>query len=134
MSYILKWELHGCTYTTDELVKLSGIPRRTLANRLANGWDVLAAVTTPVAPKLISYNAAEHYENGPIDVVFTEHISGVFAHMQPVLFKRYTAHPHCASNDKLKAKLYYTITLDSGKPLIVYPGEFVTVGNTASAA
>ena len=134
MSYILQWNYRGNTYTTDELAKLCGKPRRILADRLANGWEVEAAVSVPVAPKMIMLSAAEHYENGPINIVFTEHISGVFAHMQPVLHKQYTAHPHCASNDKHKAKLYYTIVLDNGKPLIVYPGEFVAIGGVTAAA
>ena len=135
MMYVSKWDLNGEQFTLDELVNMSNnIPKRTLAERLNNGWDVEVAIQTPATPKMISQDAADLYASGSIDVCFTSYIPGVLQQMQPVLNKVYTAEPHCAGRVKQKAKLYYTITLDNGKTLIVYPGEFVQVNCPAKAA
>lgn len=132
--YVNKWELNGELLTLEELAHRSQLPKRTLAERLKSGWDVDVAVLTPAEPKMISYEAADLYANGSIDVYFSAFIPGVFQEMQPELNKIYTATPHCAGHAKQKAKLYYTIALDSGKPLIVYPGEFEQCNDTAVAA
>lgn len=134
MMYVTKWELNGELFTLDELVHKSQLPKRILAERLKSGWDVDVAVLTPVEPKMISHEAANLYANGSIDIYFTAYIPCVFQEMQPALNKVYTAEPHCAGYVKQKAKLYYTIVLESGKTLIVYPGEFVQANCTAEAA
>lgn len=134
MSNVKKWNWNDKYYTTSELVEISGLPKSTLATRLRNGWDVATAMNTPVKTKLICASAPEQYAKGTVEIMFFETIPGVFQEMQPTLNKVYTAKPYCAGSDKLKAKLYYIITLDNGKPLIVYPGEFEWAGNTAAAA
>lgn len=134
MSNVKKWTLNGSSYTTDELVALSGKPYSVISSRLRDGWEVEAAVTTPVKSNIITYDAAEMYGHGAVQIRFTEHIPGVFQEMQPTLNKIYSAEPYCAASTKQKAKLYYIITLENKKPLIVYPGEFEWLGSAAAAA
>lgn len=132
MSNVKKWELNGTFYTTNQLVEMSEVDKSTLSKRLRDGWDVDTAIHTPVQLHKVCPAAPKLYSQGSIDVVFTEYIPGVFREMQPVLNKVYAAEPHCASSHKHKAKLYYIITLDNGKPLIVYPGEFKQVNASAA--
>lgn len=134
MSNVKKWEWNDTYYTTAELVAISGLPKSTLATRLRNGWDVDTAMATPVKTKLICTTAPEQYAKGTVEVMFFETVPGVFQEMQPTLHKTYHATPYCAGSHKQKAKLYYIITLENGKPLIVYPGEFEITGKTAAAA
>lgn len=134
MSNVKKWELYGTSFNADELASLSGLPPSVIAARLRDGWDVDAAVTTPVKQNLICQDAAKMYACGTANIRFTEHISGVFQEMQPTLNKIYIAEPYCAGNNKQKAKIYFIITLENGKKLIVYPGEFEWLGSTAAAA
>ena len=135
MMYVTKWELDGQMYSLEELTNISKcqVPKRVLADRLKNGWDVKIALSTPAEPLMISRDAANLYASGSIAICFTADIPGVFQELQPELNKIYIAEPHCAGHTKQKAKLYYTITLENGKPLIVYPGEFVQVGNAVAA-
>ena len=49
----------------------------------------------------------------------------VFPEMQPVLRQKYLAVPHAEGK---QGKMFYTIKLKEGKPLIVYPGEFHILG------
>lgn len=134
MSNVKKWKLNDTYYTTSELVKISGLPKSALASRLRNGWDVEPAITTPLSKKTIGTASPQLFAQGNVDVKFLTPVPGVFQEMQPKLNQIYAATPYCTSSQKLKAKLYYIITLDNGKPLIVYPGEFEIIGQTATAA
>jgi len=42
-----RWPYGGLSFTLDELVRLSGLPRRVIKERLKQGWTVEAAVLTP---------------------------------------------------------------------------------------
>lgn len=125
---------NGEQHTLTSLQKLSSVSCRTLSDRLANGWDVEKAVTTPRQNEARNGCPPEMYENGNIDIVFEKHIPGVFMEMQPVLDRIYSAEPHRAIGHSMKSKLYYIIKLDGGKPLIVYPEEFQWVKPAADAA
>ena len=89
----------------------------------SNGWDSQIIPLASGKPKVIDSFPPEMYANGNINICFLNHIPGFFERMQPVIGKVYSAKPHYRQ-DKLKAKLYFIIRLDNGKPLIVYPGEF----------
>ena len=99
--------------------------------KMKNGWEIRTDGKKPNEAKIINAFPPELYAKGNVDIYFTEHISGVFAEMQPVLRKIYEAEPHYRQG-KEKAKLYYIIKLDNGKPLIVYPGEFNLVATQAA--
>ena len=119
------------TYTLNELMEHSLVSDRILAERLKNGWDVDVALKTPDPQKLIDSFDPARYACGNIDIMFDDHVAGVFPKMQPVLGKVYSAEPHYQAG-KQKAKLYYIIRLESDKPLIVYPGEFQLVESQAA--
>lgn len=125
---------NGEQHTLTSLQKLSSVSRRTLSDRLANGWDVEKAVNTPRQNEAHKTCPPEMYANGNIDIIFEKHIPGVFMEMQPVLDKVYSAEPHRTFSSSKKSKLYYIIKLEDGKPLIVYPEEFQWVKPAADAA
>jgi hypothetical protein len=122
-----KYFYDGSYHSISSLERLSGISRTTLTDRLKSGWSVKMAVTTPAKTRVNDLPPAM-YKEGPINVRFTQPILEVFPWMQPTLGKIYKAEPHCPGNTYQKAKLYYVITLDNNKPLIVYPGEFEWLG------
>ena len=122
-----KYFYNGEEHTLTSLVKLSGLSREALKKRLNSGWDVNTAVETPVRVTMAKEYPREMYANGDITICFTEAISHVFAHMQPKLNTPYKATPHQPCGKNLKGKLYYIIHLENGKPLIVYPTEFLWI-------
>lgn len=129
-----KYFYNGTYHSVSSLERLSGISRTTLTDRLQSGWPVELAIMTPPQKNQVNDLPPEMYKEGNIDIVFTEPIPGVFKEMQPTLNKVYAAEPHCPGHKQLKSKLYYIITLDNGKPLIVYPNEFKWLGNTTDRA
>lgn len=122
-----KYFYNGNYHSIASLERLSGISRTTLTDRLRSGWAVELAVTTPAKP-CVNDLPPGMYKEGPINVQFAQPIPGVFPWMQPTLKKVYKAEPHCPGRTYQKSKLYYIITLDNKKPLIVYPGEFEWLG------
>ena len=117
-----KLEYKGELLTLQELSELSGLPAVTIYNRVRKGWSVETAVETPkFITKQPSSGVPEEFENGNIvQAIFTKPLPNVYQHMQPKLFKEYVVEARSC----MRAAPSYFITLDSGKPLIVYPEEF----------
>ena len=116
-------EYNGIFYTLQELSEMHGIPMTTINNRLRNGWPVEKAVSEP-RPEKKQKKTPPEFENGNVvEVIFTEPIGSVFERMQPILGKKYvlTAYP------TVQAEPIFSIRLENGLPLIVYPGEFEVV-------
>lgn len=118
----------GKNYTVAELSKLRGLSMSVIHNRLKSGWSVEKAVETPYdgsSPMAIE----ERWRGKKLRIVFHRPISEVFQHMQPTLGKEYAAIPCIHATGKSGGcKMNYVITLENGKPLIVYPGEFEIIG------
>lgn len=115
-------EYHGKMCTLNELSMIHGVPVSSINNRLRYGWDIETAISKPVKRAPVAPLPVEFQNENIVEVVFRERI-GVFNHMQPRLNKRYilTAHTSAHMNP------VYTITLENGKILIVYPEEYEIV-------
>lgn len=117
-------EYQGKLVTLNELSAMHGVPVTCINNRLRNGWDIEVAIREPVSPTKQLKPLPEMFADGKVvEVVFTSHIPGVFSHMQPRLMKKYRL---IALQSMCKDPIF-TITLENGKPLIVYPEEFEIV-------
>ena len=121
-------EYQGKKMTVAELSRMSGIPAAMIHNRLNYGWSVEAAISAPhkqSGPARMPL--LPEFENGNIvEAVFRVPI-GVYPHMRPKLNKRYIVAAHATLKNSSPT---YTITLESGKLLIVYPYEFEIVNVT----
>lgn len=67
-----------------------------------------------------------------ITIVFRKYIEGVKASMQPQLNTEYTATPQRCPAEVMPQNEYFIISLENGRPLIVYPREFEVVHHTAA--
>ena len=117
----------GNEYSMTGLVELSGLSEGILYRRInKEKWSVEDAVETPK-----SHRQHHHLEPGlggkRLVVTFVRPIASVIECMQPRLHKEYVAEPSSCSSPASRTKIYYVITLDNGKPLIVYPDEFAVV-------
>lgn len=111
----------GIEYPITTLAKMSGLSLGNLKRRLDRGWSVEDAVDTP--PRSTDAEGPTILTQ-PVLIAFPAAIPGVFDHMQPLHSRVYIAYPHFSEGTKATTKIYYIMTLDNGKPLIVYPGEF----------
>ena len=117
-------EYQGQLVTLNDLSAMYGVPVTCINNRLRNGWDIEVAIREPVSPTKQLKPLPDMFADGKtVEVVFREHIPGVFSHMQPKLMKRYRL---IALQSMCKDPIY-TIELENGKTLIVYPEEFEIV-------
>ena len=121
------FEYNGVHYTAAELSELSGIKTAIIRQRINSGWTVKKAVTTPT--KKTPPRTAKREEK--YRVVFTRPVPEVFKEMQPRLNKVYIAVQHEGHSSKKTNRSFYTITLENGKNLIVYPDEFINLGAAA---
>lgn len=119
------FEYQGKETTVAELSQMSGVPAAKIHNRLNYGWSVEAAISAPHKQGgSARMPLLPEFENGNIvEVVFRQPV-GVYSHMRPKLNKRYIATAHTSLHN---ASPTYTITLENGKLLIVYPDEFEIV-------
>lgn len=121
-----KVEYKGEETTIGELSKMSGVPSALIHNRLKYGWSVEDSVLPPQKPSnsVRKQPLMSEFENGNIvEAVFRTPVS-VYPHMRPKLNKRYVVTAHTALKSSSPT---YTITLENGKILIVYPEEFEIV-------
>lgn len=122
------FEYQGKETTVAELSQMSGVPAAKIHNRLNYGWPVEAAISEPNkqgGPARMPL--LPEFENGNIvEVVFRQPV-GVYTHMRPKLNKRYIVTAHTGLKNSSPT---YTITLENGKILIVYPYEFEIVSVT----
>ena len=118
----------GEMLTLSELSALHGVPASTINNRLTRGWDIEEAITVPGRKGTIAPLPPEFKDGNIVEVVFRRPL-GVFAHMQPRLNKRYVVTAHAS----IHANPVFTITLENGKRLIVYPEEYEIVSVTPGA-
>lgn len=112
-------EYQGRPWTLVELSNINNIPVSTINNRLINGWDIEKAISEPVKRGTPRPLPLEFRNGNIVEVIFTQRI-GVFAHMHPILFKPYVITPHVS----IYMNPVYTIRLENGKDLIVYPEEY----------
>ena len=120
------YNYRGTEYSMAGLVELSGLSEGILYRRIRKeGWSVETAVETPRVHRC--QHLEPRWKGKPLIVMFNEPVLSVFSWMQPILHKEYLAKPFDGTLPAGSAKAYYIITLDSGKPLIVYPNEFVVV-------
>ena len=119
------FEYQGKKVTVAELSRMSGVPAATIHNRLNYGWSIEAAISAPHKQGgSVRMPLLPEFENGNIvEVVFRQPV-GVYSHMRPKLNKRYIVTAHTSLHN---ASPTYTITLENGKLLIVYPDEFEIV-------
>lgn len=123
-----KYCYNGEYYTVADLSRLTGLSISSLYNRLKSGWNVEDAVETPVE-ECCTQTLEERWRGKTLSILFHEPIPEVFSEMQPMLEKVYIAIPSIHNGGKEHGgKQHFVITLDNGKPLIVYPGEFEIVG------
>lgn len=126
------FEYQGKRTTVAELSRMSGVPAATIHNRLNCGWSVDATISVPHKQGVVArMPLLPEFENENIvEAVFRQAV-GVYEHMRPKLNKRYIVTAHAKMNN---ASPTYTITLESGKLLIVYPHEFEIVSVTPRVA
>ena len=119
-----RFEYKGELLTLSQLSAINGVPTTSINNRMMNGWDIEDAITLPVTPsKQLRPLPAMFAEGRVVEVIFRNYIPGVYNHMQPKLMKRYRL---VALPSKARDPIF-TIELENGKPLIVYPNEFEIV-------
>ena len=128
-----KYVYNGNTYNLTELARVTGKPKSTLGYRLSSGMSVEEAVGCPnqnnTGWKPKTTNCLQ------FRVVFRCWIPGVFDWMQPRLNKVYIATQFVPDVDRNEVNsVYYTIQLENGKTLIVYPKEFVNLGEVSVVA
>lgn len=124
---------NGNTYSLTELAKITGRSMSTLSYRLASGMTVEEAVGRP------NQNSTKKKPSQPsrpqFRIVFRCWVPGVFDWMQPRLNKVYIATQFVPNVDRNEVNsVYYTIQLENGKTLIVYPKEFVNLGEVSVVA
>lgn len=117
-------EYKGKMCTLIELSKIHGVPVTAINNRLSRGWDIERAISEPAQQKKLTKLPPEFADGNIVEAIFMHPIPQVFAHMQPRLNKRYTVTAHTST---VQMTIVYTITLENGKQLIVYPNEFTVV-------
>lgn len=117
----------GKMRTLMELSEIHGVPITAINNRLSRGWDVERAISEPAQQKKLTKLPPEFADGNIVEAIFTHSIPQVFAHMQPRLNKRYVVTAHAST---VQMAIVYTITLENGKQLIVYPNEFTVVSVT----
>lgn len=124
-------EYQGKETTIAELSQISGVPTVMIHNRLHHGWSVEDAISPPHKQgNIVRMPLLSEFENGNIvEAVFRQPI-GVYTHMRPRLNKPYVVTAHTTLRN---ASPTYTITLENGKILIVYPEEFEIVKVTQPA-
>lgn len=122
----------------EKYAKKSGVTVSIFRNRVRIlNWDIERALTTPPSDKEMKPTyGGNNAESWWTKVYFTEPVNGIFTSMQPKLHKVYDARfvklTHAnRSNANASAKTEFVIiTLDNGKPLIVYKGEYVECNET----
>jgi len=125
------YEYNGDYYTIPQLVNMSNnLKADTIRSRIKEGWDIGLAITVPnreveLDPK---------WRGKSLMIIFSEPIPSVFASMQPCLNKTYIAQPATPTHTYERSKPYYIITLENGKPLIVYPNEFQIIAEAKIGA
>ena len=118
---------NGKNYDISGICQISGKTEAIVRKRLKSGWSIEEIVETPIAETAVAIE--ECWRGKKLNVVFLQPILNVFAYMQPTLGKPYVALPslhstgHCGG-----CRQYFIVTLENGKPLIVYPREFEIVG------
>lgn len=117
----------GQRYTMAKLALHTGVPYDTLRTRLNAGWSAEDAVSHPM-PKKEETSIPAELKGKELIVSFAETLPSVYAQMQPLMGKQYVARPCISSHPTSKIRLSYIITLENGKPLIVYPDEFTIIG------
>lgn len=114
-----------------ELEALFGVPREAIRARIKSGWSVEAAAETPITtPSPIEAK----WIGKVLEIKFLRPIPQVFRSMQPNLATTYIAYPHQNPGQRQKAKLFFTIRLENGLPLIVYPEDFHIIGEAVLPA
>lgn len=105
----------------------NGVTVPTFKRRMQRkGWDVMTALTKPPLKKP-AYSSSEA-EHRPVQVIFPRHIYGIFSYMQPLLNVVYEG--VCVKLPKLleERSEFVVVTLDNGKKLLAYKGEYLEVG------
>ena len=110
----------GTMKTVAELREISQVSDTTIRQRIADGWSVESAVDTPAHRSIKKQQDGRRFVN----VIFVSTIANVFPKMQPTLGKIYRAEFHPT---KRSSRQFYSIKLENGLPLIVYPGEFIEI-------
>jgi hypothetical protein len=108
---------------------MHGVPITAINNRLARGWDIERAITEPAQQKKVEKLPPEFTNGNIVKAIFTHPLSQVFQHMQPRLNKPYIVTAHAST---VQMAVVYSITLENGKPLIVYPNEFEVISVISS--
>ena len=118
-----EYELNGVSYTLQQLSDMHGIPITTINNRIRNGWPIERAISEP-RPESKKKKVPPEFENGGVvEVVFRTPIPSVYTNMQPIIGKKYVMRAY----PTVQAEPIFSIQLENGLPLIVYPGEFEIV-------
>lgn len=120
------YKYQGQEMTAHALSKIAVVSETALRKRLRAGWDVEAAVTTPISENHAAVDP-ELFERD-IMVEFTQHINSVKSEMQPTLNKVYRGRMYHGNTNLFRTKIFCVIHLDNGLPLIVYPDEFNMLG------
>lgn len=138
------YHFEGKLVHEDELIekyaKESGVTAAIFRKRVrVQHWDIeRALVAPPTEEEKPTYNSSDA-SNKQIKVMFTHYIEGVYARMQPELFKVYDARYVRLSSVKrsnanaVAKNEFVIITLKNGKPLLAYKGEYVEVDDANSA-
>lgn len=128
-----KYTYRGNEYTLAALAALAGKSKSTLLYRLASGMTIEEAVDRPNQNSVRKRPVEEGRPQ--FRIVFQCWVPGVFDRMQPRLNKVYVATQFipeggCGETNRE----YYTIPLENGKNLIVYPNEFINLGAITDVA
>lgn len=122
-----KYFYQGHYYTGEKLAQLSGLSVRCVYDRLRAGWSVEDVLKNGQVGSMAVLE--EKWRGKILEVKFHKYIPSVFAKMQPVLGKSYVATPsQRPKKGTSHYRSFFCITLDNGKPLIVYPNEFEIIG------
>lgn len=127
----LQYEYNGEYYTISQLAAMSNnLSAETIRTRIKDGWDIDLVLSIPSG----EVDVDPKWKGKTLEIMFTEPVPTVFAKMQPLLNKTYIARPSTRIRTYEKARSYYIITLENGKPLIVYPNEFHILAEAKAGA
>lgn len=132
---VQRYLYEGRYWTAEELVEAygadNGVNVETFKRRVKNTerWTIETALST--SPR--NHGPERSLTRDRVDVIFPRFVEGVYWHMQPLLDTVYSADrvriqgAKCNRPSSEKKDEYIIITLENGKKLLAYRGEYSVV-------
>lgn len=131
--YLFEGRYWTVSRLVEEYGKANGVTVATFKKRIQNPerWTIASALLTP--PKTQNRGPGHGMIRDEIQVTFPRFISGIYWHMQPLLNTVYDAQHvklQAAKSSKFNSSgtdEYVIVTLENGKKLLAYRGEYSVV-------